>query len=85
LYGEQDVDLYAVYLNPGEKLSVDVDAWYLDDGTRLSDLDSCLRILDENGTELYANHDGVSADDYGSYGNEYDNADHDAYVGFTAA
>ncbi|PQO46656.1 Ig-like domain-containing protein [Blastopirellula marina] len=79
-YGAKDVDFYAVTLSAGQTISIDIDARYDDDYgymQPLSGLDSYLRVFNASGTQLTANDDGTSANDYyWTYG--------DAYVSFTA-
>ncbi len=76
LFGEADVDLFAVDLTAGQILKADVDAFYLDDGTWGSLLDSYLKIFDASGTEL-------AAADVGSAAGDTTN-DLDAYLSVTA-
>lgn len=79
LYTDSDVDLFEVSLTAGQTLQADVDAYYLDDGSYLSDLDSYLRLFDATGTELASNYSDASSDDYEDY-NYYD-----AYLSFVAS
>ncbi|NLS94972.1 MAG: cadherin-like domain-containing protein, partial [Planctomycetaceae bacterium] len=89
-YGDAEFDLYCVTLYAGDTLWVDIDAWTMDDGTRLSDLDSYLRIFNESGNQVWANDEGSCSNDYGFYNSNYDfdyygwNVDHDSFVAFTA-
>ncbi len=76
LYGEADVDLFAVDLTAGQILKADVDAFYLDDGTWGSLLDSYLQVFDASGTELAAADVGSAAGDVAN--------DLDAYLSVTA-
>ncbi len=76
LFGEADVDLFEVNLTAGQILKADVDAFYLDDGTWGSLLDSYLKIFDASGTELAVSDVGSAAGD--------ETNDLDAYLSVTA-
>jgi len=83
-YGDSDVDLFEIWLTAGQELKADVDAYKLNDGSNLSNLDSYLRLFDSSGTELTYNYYDTAADDYtGSYGYSYNY--YDAYVSFVAS
>ena len=90
IHGGADVDLYRVQLAAGQTLHADVDAYYDDAGNRISDLDSYLRIFDDNGDDVT---EGSTDDSYDSYSYRYGYAQSpndygwgyaDDYVAFTA-
>jgi len=81
LYGSADVDFYQVELAAGQRLSIDLDAAFADDGTVISELDGRLRVFNAAGTELtpggpYRSGHGVSPNDFSdSTGFYYNYAD----------
>ncbi|MCG8652795.1 MAG: DVUA0089 family protein, partial [Pirellulales bacterium] len=77
-YQSADVDLFKVHLQAGQNLKVDVDAYYLDDGSGPQLFDNYLRIFDDTGLQLQSNAYGDAANDYLT-GNLYD-----GYLSFTA-
>lgn len=81
-FASSDVDLFKVDLVAGQTLSVDVDAYYFDDGYGNGyGLDTYLRIFDSSGTEHGNNSSAVSSNDYGS---GWDPG-YDSYLTFTAS
>jgi hypothetical protein len=83
LHASADLDLYRVELSHGQNLSVDVDAYYDDNGFNLSDLDSYLRIFDSSGQDVTPNA-GYSYG-YASSPNDYDQwGYYDDFLVFTA-
>ncbi|PHS10434.1 MAG: hypothetical protein COA78_11410, partial [Blastopirellula sp.] len=75
-YTGADVDLFQVSLTAGQTLTIDVDAYYDDNGVNLSYLDSFLRVFDSSGTELTTNDDAQSANDFANL--------YDSYLSFVA-
>ena len=72
-----DIDLFALTLEYGDHLLVDIDADELDDGTPFSEFDSYVRIFDAMGYEVANNDDAADPD---TLVNELDSA-----LRFTAA
>ncbi|EAQ79300.1 Calx-beta domain-containing protein [Blastopirellula marina] len=76
-FESKDVDLFEVTLAAGERLSIDIDANYLDNGSNLSNLNSYLRVFNASGSQLAASNYGAGDNDFYSTGN-------DGYLSFLA-
>lgn len=73
---ENDIDLYAVQLNAGERLSADIDAENLGSG-----LDSVLTVFDSAGTVVAQNDDFASIDSFVEFTADFDDT---YYIGVSS-
>ena len=71
VYGNKDVDLYAVELAEGQTISVDIDAYWDDSGNTISSLDSFIRFFDANGISTADEYEDDYRDGFAHAPNDY--------------